>query len=117
MGMSAEILAIGPFSGDIVDALEYPPELYAETRPGVTVFAYLFSMMPGSSTSHAFAEHLGIDNAWDFNQHKINPLRVDLDGLREFLGALDESQHYLKDVERFLRLRDKKFEFYFRPNG
>ena len=116
--MSAEILAIGPFGrGHIADVLEYPAEHYAHTRPGVTVVAFLFSAMPGSSTSHAFAEQLGIDDAWDFNQHKIDPLRVDLDGLRAFLGTLQDSADYLKDIERFVRLRDKKFDFYFRPNG
>ena len=117
MGMSAEILAIGPFSADIAGALEYPADLYARTRPGVTVFAYLFSVMPGSSTSHAFAEHFGLDDAWDFNQHKIDPVRVDLDALRAFLGTLEDSAHYLSNVERFVRLRDKKFDFFFRPNG
>jgi len=115
--MSAEILAIGPFSADIADALEYTAEHYARTRPGVTVFVSLFSVMPGSSTSHAFAEQLGIDDAWDFNQHKIEPARVDLDGLRAFLATLHESEEYLPDIERFVRLRDKKFDFYFRPNG
>jgi len=117
MGMSAEILAIGPFSAEIADALEYPAEQYARTRAGVAVFAYLFSVMPGSSTSHAFAEHLGIDNAWDFNQHRIDPAGVDLDRLRAFLGTLQDSADYLKDIERFVRLRDKKFDFFFRPNG
>ena len=117
MGMSAEILAIGPFSADIADALEYPADLYARTRPGVTVFAYLFSVMPGSSTSHTFAGHLGVDDAWDFNQHKIDPARVDLDALRAFLATLHDSADYLPDVERFVRLRDKRFDFFFRPNG
>jgi hypothetical protein len=115
--MSAEILAMGPFSVDIADALEYPANLYAGTRPGVTVFAYLFSMMPGSSTSHALAEHLGIGDAWDFNQHKIDPARANLDALRAFLGTLDDSADFLRDVERFIRLRDKNFDFFFRPNG
>jgi hypothetical protein len=116
MGMSAEIMAIGPFSADIADALEYPVETYARTRPGVTVFAYLFSVMPGSSTSRAFAEHLGIDDAWDFNQHKIDAGRVDLDALRAFIGPL-LGPDSLADIERFVRLRDKGFEFFFRPNG
>jgi len=117
MGMSAEILAIGPFSVDIADALEYPAEHYARTRPGVTVFAYLFSVMPGSSTSRSFAEKLGIDDAWDFNQHKIDPAGVDLEGLRAFLCTLQDSADYLRDIPRFVRLREKKFDFFFRPNG
>ena len=117
MGMSADILAIGRFSPDIADALDYPAELYARTRPGVPVLATLFSMMPGSSSSHAFAAHLGTNDAWDFNDHKIDPARVNLEALREFLATLDDPADYLRDVERFVRLRDKEFEFYFRPNG
>ena len=117
MGMSAEIIAIGPFSADIADALEYPADLYARTRPGVIVFAYLFSMMPGSSASQALAAQFGIDDAWDFNQHNIDPARVDLDALRGFLSTLHEPQDYLADIDRFVRLRDKKFDFFFRPNG
>jgi hypothetical protein len=115
--MSAEILAIGPFSAGIANALEYPADFYARTRPGVTVFSYLFSVMPGSSTSHALAEHLGIGDAWDFNQHKIDPARVDLDALRAFLITQQDAADYLRDVERFVWLRDKNFDFYFRPNG
>jgi hypothetical protein len=115
--MSADILAIGPFSADIIDTLEYPDEFYAQTRPGVPVITYLFDYMPGSSTSREFATHLGITDPWDFNQHKIDALRVDLDALRGFLVGLHEPDVYLSDLEFFVRLREKHFDFYFRPNG
>lgn len=59
MGMSADILAVGPYSDDIADALEYPREMYAQTKPGVPVVTSLFGMF-GSSMSREFASHLGI---------------------------------------------------------
>ena len=118
MGMSADILAIGPFSTAVVAALEYPDDFYANTQPGVPVITYLFDFMPGSSTSREFASHLGITDAWDFNQHKVDPSRVNMDGLRLFLAGLNEPDAtYLRDLEFFQLLREQKFDFYFRPNG
>lgn len=107
MGMSADILAIGPFSADIVDTLEYPADFYSQTRPGVPVVTYLFDCMPGSSTSREFASHFGISDPWDFNQHKIDPFRVNSDALRRFLVEFHEPDVYLRDLEFFVRLRDR----------
>ena len=118
MGMNADILAIGLFSTDIVVALEYPPEFYAHTRPGVPVIAPLFDSMPHSSTSNAFATCVGITDPWDFNQHKIDPWRVDLDGLRRlFTGLYEPDPSFLIDLDHFKLLRARRFDFFFRPNG
>jgi len=120
MGMSAEIIAIGPFSADIADALSYPAHYYANTRPGAVVITSLFSWMPGSSSSCDFARYLGISDPWDFNQHKIEPSGVDLAGLRSFLETLgnsEDSRDYGSEMLRFVRLRDRGFAFYFVPNG
>jgi len=37
MGMCAEIAAVGPFSGDLVQHLEYGPEFYRGTRDGAVI--------------------------------------------------------------------------------
>ena len=117
MGMSADVIAIGPFSEDIADVLGYPAEDYARTRPGVRVVTCLFAEgMSGTTTSRMLAERLGIDDPWDFNQHEFDPAGVDLDGLRAFLGAMEYAEDYLPDIDRFRRLRDKGFAFFLRPN-
>jgi hypothetical protein len=118
MAMSADILAIGPFSADIAETLEYGSDRYVSTQPGVTVITYLFEM-PGTSSSYEFARLLGITDPWDFNQHKIDPWRVDLDGLRRFLLGLHEldAEEYMSDLEHFQRLRERQFDFHFRLNA
>ena len=119
MGMLANILAIGPFSHDIADTLEYPAEFYASTRPGAPVIAYLFyGRMTGNTASSQFAAYLGITDPWDFNQHKVDPAWVDVDGLCSFLDGFYEDENSLRgDSQSFLRLWEKRFDFYFRPNG
>src|SRR5581483_7094134 len=44
MGMSAEIMAMGPFSRSIVGYLEYPEDFYKDTREGVVVLRRLFTV-------------------------------------------------------------------------
>lgn len=108
MGMSAEIMAMGPFSRSIVRYLEYPEDFYKDTREGVVVLRRLFTVYEGSGTSRKLATCFGIE-AWDFNQHHLDPMRVDLDTIREMFDV--------RDVCAFLALRDAGFQFYFIPNG
>ena len=81
MGMFAEILAIGGFKPELAPRLEYPVGYYAGTEPGTIVIRTLFGIHEGSSASRRFAQFLGIDDPWDFNQHKIDAQRIDFDGL------------------------------------
>jgi hypothetical protein len=108
MGMSAEIIAIGPFSRSILEHMEYPEELYKDTREGVPVLRRLFTVFQGSTVSRRMAACFGIE-AWDFNRHHVDPMRAEVDTLREMFDA--------RDVNAFLALRDVGFEFYFMPNG
>jgi len=117
MGMSAEILAIGPFSKDVADILSYPANQYAGTRPGVSVVTHLFMYIDVNSACYDFAKCLGISDAWDFNQHKIDPAKVDLDALRRLLDTFVGGEDFVCDIDRFIRLRDNHFDFYFMPNG
>ena len=97
--------------------LEYLPERYAKTRPGTPVVRQLFGITHGSSASTAFAACLGITDPWDFNQHKIVPANVDVQGLRDFLATLQHGEDFLPDLEAFLVLQAHGFDVFFRPNG
>ena len=108
MGMSAEIIAIGPFSRSIVGHMEYPEDFYKDTREGVPVLRRLFTVYQGSTVSRKMADCFGIE-AWDFNGHHLDPVRADLDTLREMFDV--------RDVSAFLALREAGLQFYFMPNG
>lgn len=117
MSMCASVLAIGPFSAEIADCLEYPAKYYANTRRGAIVVAELFQIVEGTRSSTDFAAHLGITDPWDFNQHKIDPGRIDVDGLKTFFARLAEGDDNMQQLARLLRLREYGFELIFRPNG
>jgi hypothetical protein len=82
MGTYAEIVAIGAFRRHLVRFHEYPENFYAKTLPGAFIVTRLFGIAEGSSSSVQFARFLGIEEARDFNQHKIDPARIDMAGLR-----------------------------------
>ena len=117
MGLCVEIWAIGPFSAAIADILEYPNEMYSQTREGVPVIATLFSITEGSTAGHQVAEALGITNAWDFNQHHINNAQIDFEQLNLVLSDLWDREAYLHDAINMKRLAERGFDFYFVPNG
>jgi hypothetical protein len=112
MGMYAEIVAIGSFRRDLVPFYEYPEDFYAKTLPDAFIVTHLFGIGEGSSTSRQFARFLGIDDAWDFNQHKIDPARIDMAGLSAFLGS-----EYSKDCEALRAFANAGYDLYFLPNG
>ncbi len=109
MGMTAQILAIGPFRKELAQYLNYPADYYAQTREGVPVISFLFQCF-GSSQSEELAACFALD-PWDFNQHKIVPGRVDVARLKE---AFRETP---KDIDAFVAMRTAGFEFFFVPNG
>ncbi len=108
MGMTADVLAIGPYRSALTEHMEYPSELYTNTREGATILRELFQVYEGSTRSRELADCFGID-PWDFNQHELDPARADLPKLRQMFGE--------KEVATFQALRDAGFKFYFRPNG
>jgi hypothetical protein len=117
MGLSAEVLALGPFSREVADLLDYPPSYYATTRPGSRVVTTLFGIVEGSSASREFAEALGISNPWDFDQHCLDPSTVDFGRIRKVLSGFSENTEYLRDADRMEALAKHGFEFIFLPNG
>lgn len=114
MGMCAEIIAIGPFTPAIVELLDYPPELYASTAEGVIISRRLFGITEGSTVSRMFAEHLGITDPWDFNQHRIDNAKINFVGLKEFGIVYDD---YADEIKILEALVTAGFELHFRPEG
>jgi hypothetical protein len=117
MGMCAMVVAIGPFSPEIADCLEYPEKLYANTRVGSIVITDFFGIVEGSPMSREFAMLLGILDPWDFNQHLFDPQKIDVEGLRTLLQDSEYNEEYLEDLERMLKLRGHGFQMIFLPNG
>lgn len=114
MGMFAEIVAIGPFSKEVVKSLEYQAFCYEQTERGAVLTEVLFGIAEGDTVSREFAALLGIANTWDFNQHKIKNSNINVEGLRKFVLIYKE---YEEDLNKFLHLMNHGFEFHFRPNG
>ena len=129
MGMSAEVLSIGPFRTTLVPHLRHPPERYAATREGAVIVEVVVSYRHGNSVSRDLAACFGID-AWDFNAHAFDPWRTDIDALRRCVKHDGCPAHVpgerqpnctacqsIDPVAKFLALRDAGHRFYFRPNG
>lgn len=114
MGMCADIIAIGPFSTNIVDVLQYSNDFYKNVKEGSIITEQLFGIMEGSTLSTEFALLLGITNPWDFNQHKIVYENINVEGLKNFA---EQYSDYNEDVYKLLKLKDYGFEFHFRPEG
>ncbi|MDR2920150.1 MAG: hypothetical protein LBV72_12395 [Tannerella sp.] len=114
MGMCAELIAVGPYTKNIIDVLEYPKEMYINLNNGSIITVRLFGISEGSSLSREFAELLGISDAWDFNQHKIINEKINIEKLRKFVEVYKE---YAEDLNKLIKLKDSGFEFHFRPEG
>jgi hypothetical protein len=107
MGCDAEIIAIGPFSTQIVPALGYPEEQYRGVAEGTRVIAFVFEAS-GSTESEKLARCFGVGR-WELGRHVLDPSCADLETLRR---DFDE-----RGTEHFLALRDAGFQFYYMPNG
>ncbi|MEG3998075.1 hypothetical protein, partial [Microcoleus sp. SVA1B1] len=114
MGMSAELIAIGPYSEEISEFLDYRAKYYSKIQPGAIVTRRLFGIVEGSTLSREFAALIGISDPWDFNQHKVLLSRLDNEGLRRFSEIYSD---YAQDYKAFEALRYAGFEFHFRPEG
>jgi hypothetical protein len=108
MGLTAQVFAVGTFSGSVVPYLNYPPAFYANTREGVVLPEIVFWIETGSNASRELASCFEVD-PWDFNRHELDPSVVDLPRLTQLVGE--------DDVARFLGLRSAGFRFFFLPNG
>ncbi len=112
--MFAEVIAIGPFSKDIIEHLEYSEAYYKDTKEGAIINLTLFGIGQGTTVGLEFAKCLGISNGFDFNQHKIDNSKIDAEALREFVSLYTD---YDEDAEQLLALKEYGFEFHFAPNA
>jgi|GEM_PF-1040444 len=132
MGMSAEVFAIGPFHRGLLSFLDHPPERHAATREGTVLIVSVFNAPEGSGRSRELAACVGVE-PWDFKTHAFDPWRVNLTALQAFYeGSVRCAEHATVHatspcsayeracahrIERFLRLREAGFEFFYCPNG
>lgn len=114
MGLSAELIAIGPFSPAVAAVLDYPAERFATTRLGVIVTRRLFGIVEGSTVSRELAVLFGIFDPWDFNRHVVVPASIDRSGLASFARTYPD---YADDVQALGVLLDAGFDIHFRPEG
>lgn len=112
--MCAELIAVGPYTKNIIEVLEYPKEIYKNLNNGSIITVRLFGISEGSSLSRKFAELLGISDTWDFNQHKITNEKINIEELKKFVDVYKE---YADDLNTLMKLKDNGFEFHFRPEG
>jgi hypothetical protein len=114
MGMCAELVAIGPYSRRVAEALDYRSDRYSDTREGAILSRRLLGIVEGSGLTREFAALLGITDPWDFNQHKLSRSGVDLGGLWKWSVHYPD---YQRDLAAFEILLAEGFEFHFRPEG
>lgn len=115
--MSAEIFAIGAYSPAVADFLEYPPDFYKSTANGATVVATLFGIAEGAGASNEFARYLGIADPWNFNEHAIDPNKIDFEALKTLFDSLPNGHAYKRDLQKLTVLQANGFQFIFIPNG
>ncbi|MEM1179608.1 MAG: hypothetical protein AAGM22_14765 [Acidobacteriota bacterium] len=110
MGLSAEVIAIGGFRGELVPHLSQDPERYRGTRDGAVIVESLFNDYGsrGSRASRELAATLAVQ-VWDFSTHPLQLGRVDLPALEALVGR--------REVERFESFAAAGFRFFFRPDG
>jgi hypothetical protein len=107
MGLDAQVIAIGPFSPEIADSLEYGGQRYADVPNGATVVTTIF-LAATSGESHDLAAAFGV-GALDMGKHHLDAYKADLAKLRDL-----DSERAVAD---FLNLREHGFQFYYLPNG
>lgn len=108
MGFDAQVIAVGPFSDDVIAALEYSPEQYAGVERGQVVVTNVFVAPRPSSVSYELARAFGVE-AMDLGRHHLDPEAADLLKLESVFGE--------EDVARFVLLRKHGFDFYYLPNA
>ncbi len=116
MGMSAEVLMVGPFSRALVPFLSRPPEAYLALRDGAVIVERLAPMSVGSSTGHALAAALRLD-AWKDDTFDFQPGRVDRNALRAALSTWLPGPVVEAAMARFESCAAAGFTFYFMANG
>lgn len=107
MGLYAQVIAIGPYSGEIATSLEYGEHFYKDVAPGSTVATKVF-IAGTSDASHKLAEDFGV-GAMELGKPQLDPSRANIAALSEFFGE--------QDAQKFQRLAEAGFTFFYLPNA
>ena len=107
MGLTAQVIGIGPYSPEIAWALEYSDTYYANVERGATVVTNVF-IASWTEDSHQMAEAFGF-GAFELGKHHIVPANANHERIRQLFS--DE------ELQQFLALAAAGFEFYYLPNG
>lgn len=117
MGMSAQILALGPFDPALIPHLAHPPQHYAQVPPGTMILEPTAPMTTGSTTGRELAAAVGA-SAWDFSTHALDPARFDWPALALALGRfVPDDATRDACLARIRALAAAGFRFWFLPNG
>lgn len=107
MGLDAEVIAIGPYSEEVLPAMEYGPERYRDVQKGQSVIVHVFIACT-SEESYELAEAFGV-GAFELGKHHLEPEHANIDKLVSRFGQ--------QDVDQFKLLRANGFSFYYLPNA
>ena len=107
MGLDAQVIAIGPYSGEIATSLEYGVHFYKDVAPGAIVVTNVF-VAGTSDASHKLAEAFGV-GAMELGKHRLDPSCANIAALSEVFGE--------QDAQQFQRLARAGFTFFYLPNA
>jgi hypothetical protein len=107
MGLDAQVIAIGPYSETVASSLEYGAAFYASVAPKTTVVTNVF-VAGTSDASDKLAGAFGV-GAMELGKHQLDPNHANTAALSELFGE--------QDVQKFLRLAEAGFTFFYLPNA
>jgi len=107
MGLDARVIAIGPYSDAVSNALEYGSAGYADVTPGAVVVSNIF-IAETSESSRRLALAFGVGEM-ELGKHKLDPGRACIALLTEIFGEFN--------VAQFQCLAGHGFSFYYLPNA
>ena len=107
MGLDAQVIAIGPYSSEVVSSLEYGESFYVGVAPGTVIVTNVF-LACTSEDSHKLASAFGV-GAMELGKHKLNP---DAANVAELVNVFGEN-----NVAEFQCLARNGFSFFYLPNA
>jgi len=98
--VSCSILALGPFSKTRIALLGYSESYYQRVPEGMELLHALFITEGNAADTRLLAACFGIRDPLDFNQHEIDPQRIDLNALKSF--CMQVEGHTEEEAQRIL---------------
>lgn len=104
MGLNTELFAVGPFNTSVAAHLEFPSDLYLQTKPGALVYRMLHKADFTSAT-------LALQECFSSHDNRIDANGIDLNRLKAFEENFSRSGEagYWQSVQA---LRDEGFSFF-----